>query len=94
MAGKSSRGRNKKGSHNATNATEQVVASNGHAKDSLNSVEESKVDANGVSDSNEIPTTKPEAESKESETASSENQAKQGESFFLFLIIAVLTSRF
>ncbi|KAI3685774.1 hypothetical protein L6452_35032 [Arctium lappa] len=78
MAGKSSRGRNKKVSHNTTNVvvTEQVVASNGHAKDSLNYVEETKVDANGVPDSIEISTTKPEV--KESENASSENQVKQG----------------
>lgn len=77
MAGKSSRGRNKKGSQNTTNATEQVVSSNGHAKDSLNSVEETKVDANGVPDSTEIPTTNPEV--KEPENASSENQPKQGD---------------
>ncbi|XP_024982819.1 clustered mitochondria protein isoform X1 [Cynara cardunculus var. scolymus] len=77
MAGKSSRGRNKKGSHNTTNASEQAVSSNGHAKDSLNSVEETKVDTNGVPDSTEIPATKPDV--KESENASSENQAKQGD---------------
>lgn len=82
MAGKSSRGRNKKGAQSATTATatatateqEQAVSSNGHSKDNLNLVEETKVDTNGVP---EIEATKPEV--KESENANVENQAKQGD---------------
>nr|XP_043609065.1 clustered mitochondria protein [Erigeron canadensis] len=83
MAGKSSRGRNKKGSQNAatnaaTNATQQVVASNGHPKENVNSVvEEQKVDANGVPPLPETVNAQPEV--KEPENASSENQVKQGD---------------
>ncbi|KAI3699538.1 hypothetical protein L2E82_43927 [Cichorium intybus] len=74
MAGKSSRGRNRKGAQNAPNATEQAV-SNGHSKDNVNTVEESKADANGIPTSAEIHDTKPEV--RESKNASSENHAKQ-----------------
>lgn len=77
MAGKSSRGRNKKGAQNATNATEQAVSSNGHSKDNLNPVEETKVEANGVPASAEIQTTQPEVN--ESDNVNLENQPKQGD---------------
>lgn len=83
MAGKSSRGRNKKGAQNATNATEQAVSSNGHSKDNLNPVEETKVEANGVPASAEIQTTQPEVN--ESDNVNLENQPKQGDiHLFLF----------
>ncbi|KAK9058159.1 hypothetical protein SSX86_022999 [Deinandra increscens subsp. villosa] len=82
MAGKSSRGRNKKAAHTATNAAAAaaapvVVSANGHTKDDLTPVEEQKVDANGVPPSDEIQTVTPEV--KESDNASSENQVKQGD---------------
>ncbi|KAD5802797.1 hypothetical protein R6Q59_023791 [Mikania micrantha] len=76
MAGKSSRGRNKKPSNVSVNAAGPAVAANGHSKDNLNPVGEEKVDANGVSPSAETQTPKPVVES---ENASSDNQARQGD---------------
>ncbi|KAI3750968.1 hypothetical protein L2E82_21919 [Cichorium intybus] len=84
MAGKSSRGRNRKGAQNAPNATEQAV-SNGHSKDNVNTVEESKAEANGIPTSAEIQDTKPEV--KGSENASSENHAKQGQNFLMLVMV-------
>ncbi|KAF5822460.1 putative 43kDa postsynaptic protein [Helianthus annuus] len=83
MAGKSSRGRNKKGSQTAANAAPSaanvapVVSANGHPEESLNPVGEQKVDANGVPPSAEVQATTPEV--KEAENASSESQVKQGD---------------
>ncbi|KAI3676675.1 hypothetical protein L1987_86287 [Smallanthus sonchifolius] len=77
MAGKSSRGRNKKASQNAANASEMVVTPNGHIKDNLKQVGEQKVEANGVPSSVEVRAVEPEV--KEAENADLENQAKQGD---------------
>ncbi|KAK1413342.1 hypothetical protein QVD17_35114 [Tagetes erecta] len=77
MAGKSSRGRNKKASQNAANAAAAVVSANGHLKDELNPVVEQKADVNGDPPSAEVQTAQPEVN--ESDNASSENQVKQGD---------------
>ncbi|KAL4562037.1 hypothetical protein LXL04_034226 [Taraxacum kok-saghyz] len=82
MAGKSSRGRNKKAAQNATSSTEQAASSNGHSKDNSTPVEETKVDSNGVLASAEVQATKPEV--KEPENANVENQAKQAGDIHLF----------
>ncbi|XP_076904447.1 clustered mitochondria protein-like [Bidens hawaiensis] len=92
MAGKSSKGRNKKAANTVANAAAVapvapvvVPAANGHPEDNVNPVEEQKVDAsananadaNGVLPSVEVEANK--AEVKEPESESSENQAKQGD---------------
>lgn len=79
MAGKSNRGRNKKGSHNnnTTNSSVPVVSSDAPLKDNLSASDSSKVEANGVSAMED--TTSVISEAKESENADSANQAKQGE---------------
>lgn len=85
MAGKSSRGRNKKASQTVANAAAAaVVPANGHLKDDLNPVVEQKVDVNGDTPSAEVQPAQPEV--KESDNASSENQVKQGEASIAFVI--------
>ncbi|GKC25920.1 clustered mitochondria protein, partial [Tanacetum coccineum] len=91
MAGKSSRGKNKKGSQNAANAskaaatatanvTEPVVETNGHSEDKVNDVvEQNVVDANEVPAPAEVEAATANPEVKEGENASSENQVKQGD---------------
>lgn len=85
MAGKSSRGRNKKASQTVTTvtkATEPVVLENGHSKDEMKKpVGEQKVEGNEVFPSVEVRTAEPEVV-KEAENGTSENQAKQGEILF------------
>lgn len=80
MAGKSNKGRNRRGSQNAANSSEQVAAlENGAPKDNSNSLEATKEDVvNGspvLSESNDAP----KSEAKEVENANQENQAKQGD---------------
>ncbi|XP_076893132.1 clustered mitochondria protein-like [Bidens hawaiensis] len=90
MAGKSSKGRNKKAANTVANAAAvapvaPVVApaANGHPEDNVNLVEEQKVDANvnadanGVLSSVEVEANK--VDVKELESESSENQVKQGD---------------
>ncbi|KAK9282829.1 hypothetical protein L1049_011052 [Liquidambar formosana] len=77
MAGKSNKGRNRRGSHTTTNSSDPVVSSDAPLKDNVSALESSKVDANGVLAVGE--STSANSEAKESETANSANQAKQGD---------------
>lgn len=77
MAGKSNKGRNKRGSHNTTNSSEPVVSADAPVKDSLSASESSKVEVNGVSDMGD--TAGISSEAKEPETSDSADQAKQGD---------------
>ncbi|XP_076911185.1 clustered mitochondria protein-like [Bidens hawaiensis] len=91
MAGKSSRGRNKKASNTVANVAAAApvapvvvaAAANGHPEDIVNQVEEQKVDANANANANGVlPSVEVEAnkaEVKEPESESSENQVKQGD---------------
>lgn len=76
MAGKSNKGKNRRGSHNTTNAVEPANSSV-PLKDNVSSAESSKADANGNMPLSESAST--ETEAKLLENANSENQAKQGE---------------
>lgn len=76
MAGKSNRGRNRKGSNNAANSSESVVPSNAPVKDNSSTSESTKADANSVPVVAESADAKPEV--KEFETENSESQTKQG----------------
>ncbi|KAG7036572.1 Clustered mitochondria protein [Cucurbita argyrosperma subsp. argyrosperma] len=74
MAGKSGKGRNRKGAHHATNNSEAVVSSDA-SKDVNNGALESKAEpVESVEESSDI-----KADIKESETAAPESQPKQGE---------------
>ncbi|XP_048329363.2 clustered mitochondria protein isoform X1 [Ziziphus jujuba] len=81
MAGKSNKGRNRRGSNNAaTNSSESVVssnASNKESKDNLSASEPIKDDANGVPVAVESTDTQPEV--KEVEPENSASQTKQGD---------------
>lgn len=77
MAGKSNKGKNRRGSHNTTNASEHVVSPDAPLKEKLNSSELPESNANGNPVVSEADTTKPEV--KESENANQDNQAKQGD---------------
>lgn len=77
MAGKSNKGRNRKGSHGVANTSDQVVSSNASLKDNKSPLESTKVDANGVVAEGESTAAQPEI--KESETANSASETKQGE---------------
>lgn len=90
MAGKSNKGRNRKVSHAAAaaaaaaaNSADQVVSSE---KDSTSPLESVMVDANA----NGVPavseSTIAQADVKESDTANSANEPKQGDAFILFLL--------
>lgn len=73
MAGKSGKGRNRKGAHHATNNSEAVVSSDA-SKDVKNDALESKAEpVESVEESSDI-----KADIKESETAAPESQPKQG----------------
>lgn len=79
MAGKSNKGRNRRGSSNANNSSESVVSSNvstKESKDNSNASEPITADANGVPVAIESNGSQPEV--KEVETESSVNQTKQG----------------
>ncbi|KDP43431.1 hypothetical protein JCGZ_16718 [Jatropha curcas] len=77
MAGKSNKGKSRRGSNNATNSSESVVSASAPVKDNLAASESAKVDSNGapaVSEStNAIP------DGKEPERANLANEPKQGE---------------
>uniref|UniRef100_A0A2N9H0C0 Clu domain-containing protein n=1 Tax=Fagus sylvatica TaxID=28930 RepID=A0A2N9H0C0_FAGSY len=77
MAGKSNKGRNRRGAHNTTNSSESVVSSDAPPKDNLSASEPAKVDANGVPTVEVSTNEKPEV--KESETENAAGQQKQGE---------------
>ncbi|KAG5222979.1 clustered mitochondria protein [Salix suchowensis] len=77
MAGKSNKGRNRRGSNNTTNSLESVASSNTPVKDDTAASEA------GVATLNEVPAgieaTNGSSEIKESETANSASEAKQGD---------------
>ncbi|KAG6789542.1 hypothetical protein POTOM_005645 [Populus tomentosa] len=77
MAGKSNKGRNRRGSNNTTNSLEPVASSNAPVKDDITASEA------GVATLNEVPagseSTNGFSEIKESETANSASEAKQGD---------------
>lgn len=77
MAGKSNKGRNRRAAHTTANSSESVVSSDAPVKDNSNASESTKADSNGVSTLDESPNVTPEV--KESETANSASQQKQGE---------------
>ncbi|KAH7570664.1 hypothetical protein JRO89_XS05G0152700 [Xanthoceras sorbifolium] len=79
MAGKSNKGRNRKGSHGASNSSDQVVvvSSDASMKDNKAPSESTKIDANGVVAEGDSSAAQPEV--KESETANSANEPKQGD---------------
>lgn len=77
MAGKSNKGRNRRGSHNAPNSSEAAVLSDVPVKDNISLSESSKSTSNG-----DVPVTEStsvEPELKQPETANSESQSKQGD---------------
>uniref|UniRef100_A0A6N2LXG2 Clu domain-containing protein n=1 Tax=Salix viminalis TaxID=40686 RepID=A0A6N2LXG2_SALVM len=77
MAGKSNKGRNRRGSNNTTNSLESVASSNTPVKDDTAASEA------GVATLNEVPVgieaTSGSSEIKESDTANSASEAKQGD---------------
>ncbi|KAL0006693.1 hypothetical protein SO802_008195 [Lithocarpus litseifolius] len=77
MAGKSNKGKNRRGSHNTTNSSESVVSSDAPAKDNLSASECTKADANGVPTVDVTTNAVPEVKESESENAA--GQQKQGE---------------
>lgn len=77
MAGKSNKGKNRRGAHNTTNSSESVVSSDAPAKDNLSASESTKADANGVPTVDVTTNAVPEV--KESETENAAGQQKQGE---------------
>ncbi|KAJ0094576.1 hypothetical protein Patl1_17251 [Pistacia atlantica] len=78
MAGKSNKGRNRKGAHAAaTISSEQVVSSDAPVKDNMSVVESADIEANGVQAVSETTDAHPEV--KEAETENSANEPKQGD---------------
>uniref|UniRef100_A0A6N2MR41 Clu domain-containing protein n=1 Tax=Salix viminalis TaxID=40686 RepID=A0A6N2MR41_SALVM len=81
MAGKSNKGRNRRGSNNTTNSLESVASSNTPVKDDTAASEA------GVATLNEVPAgieaTNGSSEIKESETANSSSEATQGDLIYL-----------
>nr|POE85715.1 isoform 2 of clustered mitochondria protein [Quercus suber] len=77
MAGKSNKGKNRRGAHNTTNSSESVVSSDAPAKDNLSASESTKADANGVPTVDVTTNVVPEVKESESENAA--GQQKQGE---------------
>lgn len=77
MAGKSQKGRSRRGAQNSTNYSEQMVPSDATTKGSLSDVKHSNAGANGLLTQSESPGTKTEA--KESEAATSVDRPKQGD---------------
>ncbi|KAJ9174444.1 hypothetical protein P3X46_013085 [Hevea brasiliensis] len=77
MAGKSNKGRNRRGSNNTANSSESVVSASAPLKDNLTASESGKADANGApalsEPSNAV------QDGKESETTNSPDGPKQGE---------------
>ncbi|KAI9402422.1 hypothetical protein POPTR_001G271200v4 [Populus trichocarpa] len=77
MAGKSNKGRNRRGSNNTTNSLEPVASSNAPVKDDITASEAVVATLNEVSAGSE--STNGSSEIKESETANSASEAKQGD---------------
>lgn len=78
MAGKSNRGRHRKGSQSATNSLDSDVSSDAPMKDNTTTLGSAKVEENGAPPTAEL--TAVQAETSESETpANSVNESKQGE---------------
>lgn len=77
MAGKSNKGRNRRGYHNVPTSSEAADASDVPLKDNLSLSKSSQSDTNG--DVPVMESTGIEPELKQSETANSESQSKQGE---------------
>ncbi|KAE8038191.1 hypothetical protein FH972_010723 [Carpinus fangiana] len=77
MAGKSNKGRNRRGAHATAHSSESVVSPDAPVKDNSSASESTKADSNGVSTLDESTNVTPEV--KESETANSASQQKQGD---------------
>lgn len=77
MAGKSNKGRNRRGSHSATNSSEPVGSSDSQMKDNVTASGSNQAEANGVMATAESNSTN--SEVKESETANTKDGSKQGE---------------
>ncbi|XVF22990.1 hypothetical protein REPUB_Repub12eG0218400 [Reevesia pubescens] len=78
MAGKSNKGRNRRGSHNSTTCSDQAVPSDAPLKDNVTASEPPKVDSNGVPDM--VESSGPKSELTEHETSNLLlNQPKQGD---------------
>ncbi|XP_044493286.1 clustered mitochondria protein-like isoform X2 [Mangifera indica] len=78
MAGKSNKGRNRKGTHGATtSSSQQVVSSDAPAKGNKTTLDSANIEANGVQPVSE--TTDAQLEVKEVETENSVNEPKQGD---------------
>lgn len=88
MAGKSHKGRSRRGAQNSTNYSEQMVPSDATTKGSLSDVKHSNAGANGLPTQSESPGTKTEA--KESEAATSVDRPKQGDVIFVVIIIIIV----
>lgn len=84
MAGKSGKGRNRKGSHNASSASEPPVHSNVPVKDNVEvTLESAKADAAEVAAGGDSIVANPEV--KENETTTEGSQQKQGNGFEKYL---------
>ncbi|XP_021280285.1 clustered mitochondria protein [Herrania umbratica] len=77
MAGKSNKGRNRRGSNNSTTSSEPAVSSDAPLKDNVTASEPPKVESNGVSDMAE--SSGPKSEMTEHELSNSSSQPKQGD---------------
>lgn len=88
MAGKSNKGRNRRGAHTTVHSSESAVSSDAPVKDNPSASESPKADSNGVSTLDESTNVTPEV--KESETANSASQQKQGEVSCMNVLIYAL----
>ncbi|XP_022732840.1 clustered mitochondria protein-like [Durio zibethinus] len=77
MAGKSNKGRNRRGSHNSSTVSEQAVSSDTVLKDNVIASETLKVDSNGIPDM--VESSGPKSELTEHETLQTSSQPKQGD---------------
>ncbi|MBA0584175.1 hypothetical protein Gorai_015000 [Gossypium raimondii] len=77
MAGKSNKGRSRRGSHNSTTCSEQAVSSDAPLKDNVTASKPPNVDSNGVP--NMVESSGSKSELTESEALNSSSQPKQGD---------------
>ncbi|GMI95762.1 FRIENDLY MITOCHONDRIA, non responding to oxylipins 38 [Hibiscus trionum] len=77
MAGKSNKGRNRRGSHNSTTSSEQAVSSDVPLKDNVTASKPPNVDSNGVADV--VESSGPKSDMTEQEALNSSSQPKQGD---------------
>ncbi|KAK8639882.1 hypothetical protein V6N13_138248 [Hibiscus sabdariffa] len=77
MAGKSNKGRNRRGSHNSTTSSEQVVSSGVPVKDNVTASESPNVDSNGAATM--VVSSDPKSELTEQEALNSSSEPKQGD---------------